>query len=599
MESSNHDPGQSHDQEKVNNHSSSEHERHGGAKKFKGDDGSQRTAPPSGQTVPLHTGLVHQLNETSHHGPIAPKKPWRIGTSINAQLAARNAPASSDDGVDEDEHMEDSSLENSKGTWEVQRTRDRFFSVLAKSEFITGSSIEKQKQDLLHLLLHRKVNVTEGPIKVGKYFKISVETEEELKTLLEETALVMDDNGSEVEVPYFERVSDQRRISAQERTVVIHGLHHLVEEIRIKSSLTKFGDIEAIKLDPNSSGTPKVSARVRFVSTEAIKLMQEAKIQYVFIGKDMARIAFIGTERIEWTRDHTAKLACLPPGTAPADLKQLLEPETGATFIDVPYAFQRGNRARQGDAFVYFATQEDMKRATTKSVKLGKHEVNWIGLDEKRCYQCGEAGHIKRDCEKFKKKVEMWEHKRMVRDLQRGIIPGKSFAQAAGRDTNIPSHILGSKVVRASTHTIHQERTTNKEENKGDSTEMMFLKEMFQEMKESNRRMQEEIQRMREEQQRIMEQNSAMLAVILDMTAKAPGAVSPDLIAKIGLSPETQRNVMKNNKGKNKAGNIPSSNESLAGIMMVVSSKGLATYKPIPIPTPPNGKDNNNTNPNE
>ncbi|KAF9306143.1 hypothetical protein BG003_001110 [Podila horticola] len=544
------------------------------------------------------------MNETSHRGPITPKKPWRIGTSINAQLAARNAPTPSDENVDDDDDadMEESSQETRKGTWEVQRTRDRFFSVLAKSEFVTGTTIEKQKQDLLNLLMHRKVNVTEGPMKVGKYFKVSVETEEELKSLLEETAFVMSDDGSGTTVPFFERASDQRRISAQERTVVIHGLHHLVEEFRIKSCLAKFGDIEMIKLDPNSSGIPKVTARVRFAGMEAIKLMQEAKIQHVFIGKDMARIGFIGTERIEWTRNYTAKLACLPPGTTPADLKQLLDPETGATFIDVPYALQRGNRARQGDAFIYFASQEDMDRATEKSVKLGKQEVQWTGLDEKRCYQCGEAGHIKRDCEKFKKKVEMWEHKKMVRDLQRGIMPGKSFAQAARRDTPIPT----PTVARTPVPTSHQERTTNnnsnannKKENKGDSMEIQLFKEMFMEMKESNKRMHEEIQRMREEQQRIMEQNSAMVAVILELTTKAPGIASPDLIAKIGLSPEAQRNIMKNSKGKNNTGNIPPANVSLAGIMSAVSGKGAPTYTPIPLPANPHSNDNNKANPNE
>ncbi|KAF8921682.1 hypothetical protein BGZ52_011421, partial [Haplosporangium bisporale] len=221
------------------------------------------------------------LNETSDRGLIVPKKPLRIGMSINAQLAARNAPTTSDECTDDDdEDMEESNQETSKGLWEVQRTRDRFFAVLAKSEFLTGSTVEKQKQELLALLLHYKVNITEGPTKIGKYFKVSVETEEELKILLEEVASFVGDDGSEVTVPFFERASDQRRTSAQERTVVVHGLHHLVEEFRIKSSLAKFGDIETIKLDPNSSGTPKVSARVRFVSLEAIKLMQEAKIQH-------------------------------------------------------------------------------------------------------------------------------------------------------------------------------------------------------------------------------------------------------------------------------------------------------------------------------
>ncbi|KAG0283254.1 hypothetical protein BGZ98_006407, partial [Dissophora globulifera] len=202
------------------------------------------------------------------------------------------------------------------------------------------------------------------------------------------------------------------------------------------SAMSQYGNIENISTRPCSRGV-KIAAEVVFRNLDGVKAFKEAVQDYVYIGKDLARVRKIGTESVAWEMKFVAKLSGLPVGTNDLDLADLLG-EGKANFVKVPRYFTRdGKQWRyQREAFVYFATEEDMKKAMETPVKIGDAAMFWGDKDEKRCRQCNKMGHIMRECRVYQEMQKTKEHMRAVKEYQRGgalrVTSQQSFAKIVG-----------------------------------------------------------------------------------------------------------------------------------------------------------------------
>ncbi len=520
-----------------------------------------------------------------------------------AQAQARSDPAEDVDMSQQESGNKDNEIPEVE--WiEVQRARDRHFKLFVQSELLHGG--QDKSEELRTLVWDQQVNIVEGP-RYTKHnsmtgYSLSVETQEELELLLGVGAKISDEDGNETQVLMFQRMDNTKKEEEFERTVEVYGLPPRIHPDRIKSALIKYGEVERINVLPCAKGM-KMKAAVVFKGMEAVDLIRKVKLQYILIGKDFARIYRIGQERIKWEESFVAKLTCLPFGTTPADLKDLLSSNM-ATFITVPWVPTRdGNNIRRlREAYVHFSSEEMRDSAIEKQIRVGKQVAQWATLDEKKCYQCGETGHIIRECEERKKRMETRAHMRMVNRFQNGgqirMIHGSWAAAAAaglghklqGQQTQKQNDSIGQNNNSQGQQTQGQEQKQTSKLNQGQQTAVNNNAKSGQEMEQRIIRMEKKFEEAYSKMMDALEAEKARGDLLLKMVVKMVssglgGCIETNELEAAGLSGDQIRNSQqKDRRGKNAF--IPLSNVSLAGIHKTISERNQ-TKNPHELPLNP------------
>ncbi|KAG0044781.1 hypothetical protein BGZ90_008664, partial [Linnemannia elongata] len=140
---------------------------------------------------------------------------------------------------------------------------------------------------------------------------------------------------------------------------------------------------------------------------------------------DVGTITRLGTETIPYDPSLTVKLAGLPRGTTPADLKDVFDSEIKTPNAVRPYhtitiPLSLTTKTRQPEAYVKFSTFQQQQYALRTKIILDGKETVWLNTNERTCFFCGKPGHIQRDCDDFR---AMLNHK-ATRRANAAIIRG-------------------------------------------------------------------------------------------------------------------------------------------------------------------------------
>ncbi len=339
---------------------------------------------------------------------------------------------------------EDAVMDTEVEWHEVFRTKDHIDGAAVKFRNLFGTTEKEKLRELNDIIISATVHCIEGPFKTtidGEGgFRMKFETEEQLARMLELEGEGTDVEGNVYKQRLFTRIIRPDRQTEQARTVEVYGIHPRTPEARIRSALSRFGEIESVRIRACSRGI-KSTASVVFSNKISVDDIQAKGLTAVFVGRDLARLRMIGEKRVEWNLGYVAKLSCLPFGTNALDLRALLG-EGKADFITVPQIYSRDGRQQryQREAFVYFKTADDLDKTTATPVKIGEIKAIWGSTEEKRCRECHKLGHIQRECEIYKEVLKTKEHVKMVREYQRGgplrVTKERSYASLAGGSNN-------------------------------------------------------------------------------------------------------------------------------------------------------------------
>lgn len=328
---------------------------------------------------------------------------------------------------------------------EIKRTKDLNYRAAVPREFFPGTK-EKSIQLLRETVWNYGVNITEGPeeceVSGKEYYRFRVESEEDLQKVLDIRARRTNEDGIQEEMAIFNRMDTSSRDAEIERTVEVCGLHPRTEIAHIQSAFVRFGEVERIITRPHREGW-RISAKVLFKTNEAIQKIKEKQVQHVQIGNNLARLSWIGGERLVWNLAFIAKLTGLPRGMHSAELLALIGQDK-ASFAQIPWGGKEGqkNTHQIREAYVYFSTQETMDSVTKSKIRIADGTgttLHWAGVKDKRCYECGAEDHIQWKCPKALKEREVSRHKRNVRAFSKGgaiqVVGHRTFAQVAGGET--------------------------------------------------------------------------------------------------------------------------------------------------------------------
>jgi hypothetical protein len=475
--------------------------------------------------------------------------------------------------------VEDHTMQNE---WhQVPHANRRQYSAIVRMSLLHGETHKNKVGDLQDLFMQHEVHCVEGPYKTKTVdgdaaLKVTVETREDLDKLLAFTTF--EDGDEEQETPLFTTVDNSKRENITERTIEVYGLHPRTSEVRIRMAMNKLGKIEEghIVTRPCTKGF-KITAMVVFTNVETVKKIKDSGRTSVFVGTQLARLRKIGTEMVDWHMEHVAKLSGLPRYTTEMDLASLLG-EGKADFIDIPYVFQGERRfTNLSEAFVYFKSPEDMATLMATPVRIGDREMFWGDKHEKRCRQCHQLGHIMKDCQVYQEVLETRAHMKAVRAYQRGgtmrVSPQRSFANIVGNASvhqqqqqpqQQTQHVQQQQQPQQAQHAANRHETTTGSNEHGQNPNK-FSNEYDKKFNQMNAT----INRLLEEQERITSMNKVLMHLVIQMISSNMGqSVSPDLLEAAGLGSDICRVATgpTPKKGKGKAKDMLSINESLAGI---------------------------------
>lgn len=537
------------------------------------------------------------LNATDGAGPSTGTK--NSGFSYNNKIGMKAMKAAQTNTARKEPEELDESMEPESEWVEVPRSKEHNFTVTTFMGHLHGTTIAEKKRELQDLLLTRKVHCTEGPFKSKDAhghpgFRLTVETQEDLDKLLEVTIEGEDQEGNKHVTHLFTRYDNTLRQTEQQRSIEIYGLHPRIDEFRITSAMSQFGEVEKINTRICRNGV-KMSARVTFQEEGIIEKIAKEGRKWVFIGRDLARLSMVGSERLNWELKYVAKLSQLPMGTTALDLQSLLE-EKKAEFIIIPKIISRdGKRTRNlREAFVYFSSEEDMKSNMEKPVRVGGYDTHWGSTEEKRCRECGQLGHIQRQCPVFEERLKTKEHIRAVKEYQKGgalkVTKQISFAQMAKNDNQ--SNNQESRPSGQSQADTDAKQTQEKQTQETHSQEKQEHKAHGQHMGKMDKQiteLQRTIVRMQEEQQKMAQTNQVLMTILLQVITQQNGITLPkELLAAAGLSTEVHRNLPKGKKdAAGVSASIPPTNESLAGLLGLLSAPKTATGSSSGLPSRP------------
>jgi hypothetical protein len=496
--------------------------------------------------------------------------------------------------------MEDAQMGGDDNWTEVRRTRDFHFVATVPRDFIFGETNMDKINELRQILIMEKIHCTEGPTPIklkndDRGYRIAVESQEDLTTLLNLTVDMTNDEGREEKYTMFTRLDNTSQLLLeQERTIEIYGLHPRTDTFRITSSMTRYGIVEKIATRPCRRGV-KIIARVVFTNVEDVKKFKEENRKWVYIGRDLARVSTIGGEKVQWELNHIAKLSCLPFGTNALDLQPLLGTNK-AEFIIIPKSINRNGRSviNQQEAFVYFSNQEDMEKNMATPIRVGGRETVWGGIDDKRCRECGKEGHIQRECPIYIEQKRTRDHVKAVKEYQKGgllrVTNQRSYAQIASNSNNTSQR---TSVPVPPVATSQQQKTTAEPTPTDEkSVQQTTTNKHLNAMEKKITQLHETIAHLQEEHHKVSQMNTLLMSMVVQMFSQNMGITIPkEQLQAAGLSPEINRNAKKNNNSSSPTTpTLPQTNESLAMIMQLLCNQSQSTRQQHPLPQSSNAQ---------
>ncbi|KAG9060848.1 hypothetical protein KI688_007917 [Linnemannia hyalina] len=238
--------------------------------------------------------------------------------------------------------------------------------------------------------------------------------------------LNVDNNGQQPRRIYFEAHTATAQAVEKERQIKIGSLAWNTTNTNVRAALKDYGEIQSITTTFNSKMTMK-EALVIFSSATSVAQLKDECATCLAVQDDVGTITRLGTTDIPFDPSLTVKLAGLPRGTTPADLKNVFDSEIKTPNAVRPYhpitiPLSLTTKTRQPEAYVKFSTVQQQQYTLRTKITLDGKETIWLNTNERTCFFCGRPGHFQREYVDFR---AMLNHK-ATRRANAAIIRGNA-----------------------------------------------------------------------------------------------------------------------------------------------------------------------------
>jgi len=236
--------------------------------------------------------------------------------------------------------------------------------------------------------------------------------------------LKAENKGQKPRTIYFKAHTATAQAVEKERQITIGSLAWNTTNDNLRAALKDYGDIQSITTTFNRKMTMK-EALVIFNSATSVAQLKEECATCLAVQDDVGTITRLGTDNISFDPSLTVKLAGLPRGTTPADLKNVFDseiktPNAVRLYHTITIPLSLTTKTRQPEAYVKFSTFQQQQYALRTKITLDGKETVWLNTNERTCFFCGRPGHLQQGCDDFR---AMLNHK-ATRRANAAIIRG-------------------------------------------------------------------------------------------------------------------------------------------------------------------------------
>lgn len=204
----------------------------------------------------------------------------------------------------------------------------------------------------------------------------------------------------------FEIYTADARALQERRMLKVISLSFNTTADHISAALSKYGCVESVTTHFNAKAT-MINATVIFKYAESIDKLKDRydilKKAYVRVRDDIGTLTWLGDTAITYDSTLTRKLAQLPTGLTPVDIKRIFNkefktPNGVRAFHSITMPVNLRSKQRHPEAYIHFATLEQFNLATAKPFEIEGHATRWIEVGTPTCFQCGYPDHFVNSC---------------------------------------------------------------------------------------------------------------------------------------------------------------------------------------------------------